>query len=76
VPPADTARPDPDPEIAVPETFSEFTAVAVRVPPETLPPDSVPPEIVAPLMVPPATKLPSVVSVEGAERYRLVVVPK
>jgi hypothetical protein len=41
----------PVPEIAVPDTFSEFTAVPVRVPPETEPPDRVPPEIVAVLIV-------------------------
>ena len=41
----------PVPVMAVPETSKLFTAVPVRVPPDTLPPDKVPPEMVAPLMV-------------------------
>ena len=48
----------PVPDIAVPDTFSELTALAVRVPPETVPPLNVPAEIVAPFIVPVQAKLP------------------
>lgn len=39
-------------------TFKPLTAVAVKVPPETLPPLKVPPEMVAPFKVPLQAKLP------------------
>src|SRR5665647_1548316 len=48
----------PVPEIAVPDTLSELTAVAVKVPPDTLPPLKVPPDRVDPLIVPSQIKLP------------------
>jgi hypothetical protein len=44
---------EPVPAMAVPDTFSELTAVAVRVPPEMVPPLSEPPDTVPPLRVPP-----------------------
>jgi hypothetical protein len=58
----------PVPDIAVPETLSEFTAVALRVPPETLPPDNVPPEIVALFIVEVQAKAPvELVTVQPVE---------